>query len=343
MRKVMVHCNRSYPVYIGTHMYAQLGQHMAKRNGRALVVTDETVNTLYCWQVCEGLKEIGYEVSTHVIAPGENSKSFTTYEGIIRKLVDNHFTKRDVVIALGGGVVGDIAGFAASTYLRGIRLIQMPTTLLAMVDSSVGGKTAINIQEGKNQIGTFYQPEAVYCNMSTLESLPKQEEINGLGEILKYGVLEEPKLLMDMETVDENLVAKCVEIKNSFVSKDEFDQGIRQYLNLGHTIGHAIECCSNYTIQHGLAVATGLFLIAKVGEKLGITNRDTVEQIEKYMIKYGFTRRLVVPIEDIKQAMLRDKKRIGDDVVVIIPTRLGSCERKRIKIDELVKLIEETL
>lgn len=262
MTTVTVRASRPYEVTIGRGLLDTVGRQAAGQwKGRsAAVVSDSTVAPLYLNRVKDSLERAGFQVHSFVFPAGEDQKNGGTYLKLLEFLAARRLTRADGLIALGGGVVGDLAGFAAATFLRGIGFLQLPTTLLAAVDSSVGGKTAIDLTNGKNLAGAFYQPQAVLCDLDTLDTLPAEVFADGCAEVIKYGMIGDPALLARLETVDfradpEELVARCVAQKRNLVEQDEFDTGARQLLNLGHTLGHGVEACSGYTVSHGRAVA----------------------------------------------------------------------------------------
>ena len=239
-------------------------------------------------------------------------------------------SRSDIAAALGGGVTGDLTGFAAATYRRGMDYIQLPTTLLAAVDSSVGGKTAINLRAGKNQLGCFHQPAAVICDTDTFSTLPEREVRSGSAEIIKYGVIGDEGFFESLgeEPISaryEAVVERCVSMKRDFVARDEFDRGDRRYLNFGHTIGHAAERCSGYTLPHGYAVAMGMAAISRAAESFGISEKGTAERIEKMLKRYGLPTEIDFARDDMLDAMLSDKKSDGSSVALIVPERIGRC------------------
>ena len=283
---INVEANKKYDVVVGSGLLNSCGEMIKAITGvcRAAVITDSNVSKLYLDRVMKNLVKSGFETDSFEFKAGESSKNIETLSEILEFLAANNYTRTDIIVALGGGVVGVIAGFAASVYLRGVRFVQLPTTMLAMVDSSVGGKTAIDLRAGKNLAGAFYQPEIVLADTDTLKTLNKEELANGYAESIKYGAIFDKELfeLFDSEISDEMLekaIAKCVEHKARVVKNDEFDHGERKLLNLGHTIGHAIENCSGYTIPHGHAVAMGMAMIARASEKMGKCEVGTAEKI----------------------------------------------------------------
>ncbi len=308
--------------------------------GTAAVISDDTVFALYGDRVCSSLRDAGFRTASFTFAPGEQSKSLTVYEKILHFLAENHITRSDVLIALGGGITGDITGFAAATYQRGVRFVQIPTTLLAAVDSSVGGKTAVNLGSGKNQVGAFYQPSLVLCDPDTLETLADEEYLCGCAEVIKYGILgNEPffRSLAETHIRDqvENVIAECVSMKRDIVNEDEFDRGKRQLLNLGHTIGHAVEACSDFKVLHGQAVAIGMAVIARAASEKGFCAQETKDNIIDILNMYGLPVVSDYPLEDMYNAALSDKKISGSRINLIVPKKIGSCSIETIKAEDL--------
>lgn len=320
-----------------------LGQEVATciQKGSVLLVSDEHVAPLYLNTAKFSLEDAGFEVHPYVVAAGENSKSPKTYFELLNFMASVPLTRTDCVVALGGGIVGDLAGFAAATYLRGIPVIQVPTSLLAMVDSSVGGKTAINLPAGKNLVGAFHLPALVFLDMDVLKTLPQEYFKDGMGEVIKYGLLYDADLFERLQTPDwtkthlEEVVHRCIEIKEVFVKEDVFDKGERQKLNLGHTIGHAIERATDFEISHGCAVAIGLLEIAKVAAKHGLCELSVATQTESILKAYGFSLDLPKSMQNLCKIMLADKKRKGNVMDLVMPTAIGSCILKRIPTNEL--------
>jgi 3-dehydroquinate synthase len=273
-----------------------------------------------------------------IFPSGEQSKSIDTLASLLNFLATHKVTRNDTIAALGGGVVGDLTGFAAACYMRGIKFVQIPTTLLAMVDSSVGGKTGVNLPAGKNLAGAFYQPEAVICDISTLDTLSEDDFRNGCAEIIKYGILADPKLFHT--PIRENLIdviARCVEIKRDIVGEDEFETGKRKLLNLGHTVGHAIEKLSNYQTSHGQAVAIGMAIIARASACC-----DAPEIINK-LKQYHLPTNTTYSAKELARTCLSDKKRDGDYLTMIFPERIGKCVLKDVPVNELESLIKRGL
>src|SRR5215469_17629591 len=278
---------RSYPVYIGENLLDQAGQ-LCRRSsleGHAALVTDTKVGALYAERVVKALADSGFKVSTHLVNAGEVSKSFPVVETLCEDFARHGIDRRSFVLALGGGVVGDLAGFAASIYYRGVPVVQIPTTIMAQVDSSVGGKTGINLSAGKNLVGAFHQPLAVLADTTTLSTLGRREWNEGFAEVIKYGVIRERELFSRLKRALpslSHLIQRCVEIKASFVEDDEREtKGTRDLLNLGHTIGHAIENVAGYgTLLHGEAVAIGMIAAAHISARCAGLPAEDLHEIE---------------------------------------------------------------
>ncbi len=344
MKTVHVSASRAYDVIIGSDILSCLSAHLPSEifKGSAAVVTDDTVNLLYGDRVCDALAATGCRVLKFVFPHGESSKNSETWLSLLRFLSKHQLTRSDTVFALGGGVTGDLTGFAASVYLRGVRWVQLPTTLLAAVDASVGGKTAIDLPDGKNLIGTFYQPHAVLCDTNAFETLPKSVFSDGCAEIVKYGMLCDSALFDSLPCglqKIEDIVARCVEIKRDIVCGDEFDCGSRQLLNFGHTIGHAIELLSNYTIPHGNAVAIGMVMITEAAMRAGICSEKCADSLVRLVKKLGLPVHCPYNAEQLFEASLRDKKRTGDTLTIVVPESVGRCSLKTVSLEEWKKLL----
>lgn len=345
MKTVRVQASKSYDVVIGNNLLNQLGEHLfrlLKRTCKVAVISDSNVYPLYGELAESSLKENGFVPIHYIFPAGEASKNPTTYIAILNFLAEHHLTRADVIIALGGGVTGDMSGFAAATYLRGIPYVQIPTTLLAMVDSSVGGKTAIDLPAGKNLAGAFYQPSLVLCDLDTLSTLPEQIFCDGCAEVIKYGVLYDADLFEHLAAFGlnfdrEHVISRCVEWKRNVVAQDEFDTGARAKLNLGHTIGHGVEALSNFTVSHGQAVAIGMAIIAKAGCKAIYERLTEVLRLFHLPTATEFT------ANQLYCCALSDKKRAGGTVNLIIPNAIGDCTIVPIPIDNLESFIEEGL
>lgn len=333
---------------------AAIGPGLLKDCGRLLrevippchmaVVTDSVVGPLYLETVTESLKTAGYAVSAYEFPAGEESKNVSTLSDILEFLAKERLTRSDCLIALGGGVAGDMAGFAAAVYLRGVRYVQMPTTLLSAVDSSVGGKTAIDLKAGKNLAGAFLQPSAVLCDTNCLGTLPPEVFADGAAEAVKTGVLCDESLFAlfedgTLKADPAEVIARCVEYKAGVVERDEKEQGERKLLNLGHTVGHAIEKCSGFTIPHGHAVAAGLAVMARAAERLRWTNGPIAERVGRCLEAQGLPVSTEFSPEALAEAALADKKRAGDSITIVVPKEIGTCELLKIPVSELLFVI----
>ncbi len=329
---------RSYPIIIAEGCLQKIGEDLRARNigKRYGIVTDDTVAGLYGDVVTKSLKAAGIDSELLVFAHGEANKTLQTIGELAGKLARLGFDRKDALIGLGGGVAGDIAGFLASAYMRGIPFVQLPTTLLAQVDSSVGGKTGVDIPEGKNLVGAFYQPKAVYIDISVLKTLPRQELLGGLGEVIKYGVIRDEEFFhflfenrQGILDLDPELIKKtvhiCCTIKSAVVSEDEREGGIRRILNYGHTIGHAVEGASDYTLIHGLAVSIGMVAAARLAVLNKLLAQDDCNTIIDILKVYNMPIEVPKTLDRarIKRYLLTDKKTVGGKVFYVLPTKIG--------------------
>lgn len=315
---------------------------------KVAVITDDTVDKLYSDVVMKSLSDAGFETFKFVFPHGEKSKNISTFSSILEFLAESGLTRTDALVALGGGVVGDVAGFAAASYLRGIDFIQIPTTLLACVDSSVGGKTAIDLKAGKNLAGAFYQPKLVIADFETLSTLTDGIFADGMAEVIKYGVIFDKaffEFLRDNEAKDnlEYVITRCVELKRDIVNADEKEKGVRALLNFGHTVGHAIEKCSGYKIPHGSAVAVGMVIISRAAYKCSFCDENCTDIIASLNKKYSLPVSTDFSASELSSAAMADKKRAGDKIKLIIPEALGNCVIKSVPTSELEKIIGEGL
>lgn len=349
LKTVHIDASKSYDILIGGGILQNVGEYIKKvcPNVKKIgIITDDIVNELYADNVEQNLIRAGFETVKYVFPNGEKSKSMENLTSILNFLGENHITRSDAVVALGGGVVGDITGFAASAFLRGIRFIQIPTTLLAMVDSSVGGKTAVNLESGKNLAGAFYQPDLVICDYATLSTLKDTVFADGCAEIIKYGMISDKKLFdfISSNPIAENLesvIERCVSIKAEVVMSDERDTGIRQILNFGHTIGHAIEKCSSYEIPHGSAVAIGMVIVSKGAYLCGLCSEDHSQKIKDVLLKYSLPTSCTYSADKLFEVTLSDKKRTGSYTTLVIPEEIGKCILKKVNSDEIYDLIKK--
>jgi 3-dehydroquinate synthase len=331
--------SKAYDIEIETGLLKRLPQIFRKRyyGRRIALISDDRVFELYGKSFVHKLQEQGFETVVFTFPEGEEHKNIRTVEKIYCTLADASFTRSDYVVALGGGVTGDIAGFAAATFLRGLGFIQIPTTLLAMIDSSVGGKTAVDMEQGKNLIGAFYQPDAVYTDPGLLDSLDDRLFSDGLAELVKHGLIRDRELFERLEMLGErtsiaphleDLISTSCRIKASVVEQDEHDNGIRQILNFGHTIGHAVEKVRHYRgITHGEAVAVGMVFITRMTERLGLTRRGTADRISQTLASFHLPVAMPSDIrpEDLAKAIMIDKKSRSGTITVAYLRDIGDC------------------
>lgn len=332
MNTIHIAASREYDVLIGHGLLDELGTLAAGvvDAKTAAIVSDDSVFALYGGRVAAALERAGLRVVSFVFPHGESSKNLTVYGQVLNFLCENRISRTDVVVALGGGVVGDLAGFTAATYLRGIRFIQVPTTLLAMVDSSVGGKTAIDLPAGKNLAGTFYQPWLVLCDPDCLTTLPEEIFRDGCAEVIKYAVLGNAPFFDDLRAGSahaqlEHIIETCVTMKRDIVAQDEFDRGQRQLLNLGHTFGHGIEACSGFAVSHGSAVAIGMAMMVRAAAAFGLCTEKTRDTVVDILRQYDLPVDCAFRAEDMLPTILHDKKAAGDTINLIVPTAVGQC------------------
>ncbi len=342
MKKLRIDlADRSYDILIGRNLLPRLGDHLSHLPSarRALIVTNPAVKKLYGEVVSEGLQTAGLAVKCAEIPEGEKHKTLQDAQTVYDHLIENQYDRNTLLVALGGGVIGDLTGFIAATFLRGVPYIQLPTTLLSQVDSSVGGKTAVNHPRGKNLIGAFYQPRLVAIDLDTLSSLPADEFRAGMAEIIKYGVIEDPKLFAFLEKNSEKILAQdtqCLEriietscaIKAKVVERDERESNYRMVLNFGHTIGHAVEALTAYSqFKHGEAIAIGMVYAAKLSCQLGKCSKETVTRIEALVERYGLPSRLPdFPSGKYIETMYRDKKAHDKNIRFILVKDIGTVE-----------------
>jgi 3-dehydroquinate synthase len=326
----------SYNILIEKGILNRLGEEIKKlyKGKKIFIITDENVNKNYRDVVENSLNSTGFTTRFMVLKPGEETKSFNTLPNIFKELLDFKLTRSELIITLGGGVIGDLGGFAASTFLRGVPFVQVPTTLLSQVDSSVGGKVAVDLEEGKNLVGSFYQPKAVIIDPNVLNTLSEKFFKDGMGEVIKYGCIKDKEffyMLKDLknraEVMDkiEDIVYNCCNIKRKVVEMDEKDLGERMLLNFGHTLGHAIEKYYNFTgYSHGEAIAIGMYNITLISEEKGISKAGTAELIKEIFINYGLP--IAVELNDneaVINTIALDKKNIDNVLKVILIKDIG--------------------
>lgn len=330
--------DRSYPIIIEKGLINRVSEEIRKvyKGKKIFIITDDNVNKYYGGKISEELKKNDFEVKLLALKPGEETKNFNTLPIVYNELLDFNLTRSDLIIALGGGVIGDLAGFVASTYLRGVDFVQIPTSLLAQVDSSVGGKVAVDLDRGKNLVGSFYHPKCVLIDPEVLNTLDNRFFIDGMAEVIKYGCIKDKQFFDYLEKMENNqrlinnmevVIHKCCDIKRQVVENDEKDKGERMLLNFGHTLGHAIEQYYNYTkYSHGEGVAIGMYEISKISEEKGLTKKGTSQRIKDILVKYNLPYELDVNIEETLEAINLDKKKLGNDLNVIILKEIGNSE-----------------
>ena len=360
MRIIDVPASTPYQVHLGTRLLEQAGQLVRTAAGgtKAALITDSNVGPLYAPIVERSLKEAGYETCTFTFAAGEEHKRADTLVDALEFLAAHELDRGDVVVALGGGVTGDMGGLAAALYMRGIALAQMPTSLLAMVDSSVGGKTAIDLASGKNLAGAFWQPRVVIADIGCLGTLTPDQFADGCGEIVKHAVIRDPALFAELELTPptyellcgpggvsrmEAIVARNVEIKRDVVAGDEREAGGRKLLNFGHSIGHAVEACGQYRLGHGNCVAVGMCLMARAAIAQGACAPELLPRLERLLSACGLATRTDFTVDELYRCALHDKKRAGATIDLVIPHDLGSCDIERASLDGFRALIAQAL
>ena len=348
MRTITIRTEKPYDVMVGRGLLSRAGSLVKEvlKPAAVMIVSDDNVYPLYGETVKKSFEAAGIRTHVFVFPHGEARKNLETYGALQEALFDAGLTRTDMVAALGGGVVGDLAGFAASTYLRGIPCVQLPTTLLAAVDSSVGGKTAVNLSRGKNQVGTFFQPSMVLCDIETLSTLPEEEYRCGCAEIIKYAMIEsedffEQILKTPVRDQAEEVISTCMEMKRDYVLQDEFDTGVRMMLNFGHTFGHAAESLSGYTLLHGQAVAMGMAVITRSAVTRGICTQETLDRLLKLLKEYGLPTGIPFPAEAVQKAARSDKKAAGSLIRLIVPEAIGRVRIMKVPAEELTAWLSD--
>ncbi len=345
MPNLDIHASKEYTMMVEPGIMDRLGELVLRvaNPKKVCLVSDTNVSELFAEKATRSLQKEGFDVNVLILAPGEGTKSMSSLNRILEFLAEHEYTRSDILVALGGGVIGDLTGFAAATYLRGIPFIQVPTTLLAAVDASIGGKTAINLKAGKNLAGAFWQPSLVLFDVDTVLELPEEQFKDGISEIIKSAVIGDAKLFDYLQTVENpkiidftmECVMGAVKVKRDLVAKDERDTGMRKLLNFGHTMGHAIELVSDYKISHGRAVAIGMLACAKAADKMGWSNRDCAIPIWQVIDKYGIDAKCPFDPHQLAAAALNDKKRSGDNISIVIPLEIGMGAIMDIPVHEL--------
>ena len=351
MSTVHVPVAAPYDVQIGPGLLPLLGDTIREKCPKAtrfVLVTDDAVGPLWAASALESLERAGLVGDAYTLPHGEASKTAQSLIDLLNFATVRHMTRADVFVALGGGMVGDLTGLAAATYMRGVDYIQIPTTLLAAVDSSVGGKTAVDLPAGKNLMGAFWQPRHVLCDTDVLETLPDDVFTAGCAEVIKYAVLFDEDLFdllaKDGKAFDrEEVITRCVSFKRDVVAEDERDTGRRALLNLGHTLGHAVEACADFALAHGQCVAIGMAVVARATAKAGLCNRDVPARLETVLARFGLPTSTDIPLDNLMEKMLSDKKRAGATINLIVPQGIGQCAIRPMATEELYDFMKEGL
>lgn len=350
MKKIKVRASKEYEIIIDNGILDSVGEYCLAALGsprRALVLTDDNVAPLYLDRVRGSLEGSGFVTDPFVIPSGEGSKNTENLVSLLEFMAERRYTRSDIIVALGGGVVGDLGGFCAAVYLRGISFVQIPTTLLAATDSSVGGKTAVDLAAGKNLMGAFWQPSLVLCDPQTLDTLAPEVFADGMAEVIKYGVINDREFFDSLKNPIreqiEDIIAACVTNKARIVEGDEFDRGQRQLLNLGHTIGHAIEICSDFAISHGRAVAMGTVIAARGAVSLGLCPESDLLEIIEVIRSAGLPVECPFSADELYAVATADKKRMGERITLVLPYGIGDSRLYGIGVSELRGFIEKGL
>ena len=350
MKQITVNASGTYDILIERGILSSAGAHCLSVLGkpcRLCILTDDNVAPLYLSTLQASLEESGFSTLSFVIKNGESSKSTDSLVELLEFMAENQLTRGDAMVALGGGVVGDLCGFAAAIYLRGIPFIQIPTTLLASVDSSVGGKTAVDLRAGKNLAGAFHQPSLVLCDPDTLNTLTPAIFADGCAEVIKYSVINDrPFFELLKQGIRENIeevIARCVQNKADVVEGDEFDRGARQLLNLGHTVGHAIERLSELTVSHGSAIAMGMVIVTRAAVSLGLCPEEDLSALIDMLRREGLPTETDFTADALATAALTDKKRMGSTLTLIVPFGIGDSRLYPVAVEVLTEFIEKGL
>lgn len=349
MERIRVEASKSYDVLIGGGILGSLGERCKAlfKGKSAVIISDTNTKKLFSEAATSSLQKEGFSVYEFTVPSGENSKCAENYIKILNFLAERKLTRADFIVALGGGVVGDLSGFVAGSFLRGIPFVQVPTTLLSAVDSSVGGKTGINLDSGKNLAGLFYQPSLVLCDTDIISALPDAIFAEGLSEVIKYGAIRNEKIFdLIKGGARKNLgtlIAECVKIKRDIVKNDEFDRGERQLLNFGHTPAHAIEKCSGYSISHGAAVAIGMCIMARAAEKLGLCEDGISDEISALCKLSGLPTACEFTEEELFEVALSDKKANGTEICLVVPKKRGESVLLKVAQSEVLSFFEKGL
>ncbi len=348
MEKVIVNASRKYDILIDRGLLDNAGEYIAAavKSRHVAVITDDNVDRFYGERLMAALEKKGFNAVKFVFQHGEASKCHSTLLKLYDFLAENSFTRSDCLIALGGGVVGDLTGFAAATYMRGIGFVQIPTSVLAQVDSSVGGKTAVDIEGGKNLVGAFYQPQLVICDTDTLDTLTPEFFADGMAEVIKYGMIKSVELfdILSNNDIKDNItdiIKRCVSIKAQVVENDEFEKGERMLLNFGHTLGHAIEKHYNYTgMTHGNAVAIGMSVFTHIAERKGMCKEGVADKLDMLIKKCDLPTTTDVEMDILYKYSLGDKKRLASGMNIVICSNIGESYTVNFSLDEYANFLK---
>lgn len=344
MKKITIQTKHPCDVIIESGGLEKLGRHVNTKfisPRKVCVITDSNVGPLYGDVVLESLEKQGFDAFKIMFPAGEHSKNLTTYANILESLAESEITRSDVILGLGGGVVGDLTGFIAGTYMRGVEYVHVPTTVLASIDSSIGGKTAVNSLSGKNLVGLIWQPSLVVTDPNTFDTLPERNLRDGLAEALKSAIISDSGLISYIGTDNyEYVIERCISIKKSLVEVDEMDTGLRQILNYGHTIGHGIEKITSYNVSHGEAVAKGMIGEARACHRLGYSSTDISGELSRILEGLGFDTSLDYDPQVLYEHALKDKKIRDGQINIIVPEVIGKCSLKKLPLEELKEFME---
>ncbi len=351
IRKISLEISSSYDIFIGSGLISNAAEYISKAvsSKKFAIISDDNVSPLYSNKLENSIEKAGYSFCKFVFPHGEASKSAETLLKIYSFLAENGITRSDCIIALGGGVVGDISGYAAASFLRGVNFINIPTSLLAQVDSSVGGKTAINISAGKNLVGAFKQPSLVLCDTNSLETLPQEYFIDGFGEIIKYAMISSAELFEILENHDlgtikpllSDIIFRCLSIKADVVTSDEFDTGNRMLLNFGHTLGHAIEKFYTYSgVSHGVAVGIGMLLVTKSSCGHSLTEKSALERLSKCLTNYDISTNSPLSSYELGKLAFNDKKRLGGLINIVLCDEIGHAYLKKMPFEDFLEFLK---
>ncbi len=351
MQQISVKVDEGYSVFVGKKLLDKMPEQLKTitKSKKCVVVTDSNVEPLYLERFVSIMRTAGYEIDSFVVKAGENSKNLECLGEVLEFLAEKELTRSDFIIALGGGVVGDLTGFAAGCYMRGIDYVQVPTTLLAAVDSSVGGKTAVDLRSGKNLAGLFVQPKLVICDINLLNTLPEKTFKDGMAEAIKTGILageplfsmfEDERETRESDEWKEKMIAGCIAYKAKVVEQDPKEKNVRRLLNLGHTPAHGIEKISEFQVSHGRAVAKGLEIIVDISCREGFLAKKTAERIQRVIALERFEPISKEYTKNMQEAMKHDKKRKGNQIALIMPMTIGHCEIKEYDFSKIEELFE---